>query len=117
MIGSMLRSRSLRASVPLLALLTGGCAALAAACTGGGGAAPASTATPEPAVTTATPAGTATPTPSPTATPTSESYAFPTGPAALVAADYEPPEDRVASTGAYLPSNGKPTLVFGDAIW
>ena len=43
--------------------------------------------------------------------------AFPTGPAVLVAADFEMPEDRVASTGAYIPSNGKPTLVFVDAIW
>ena len=34
-----------------------------------------------------------------------------------MAAEYQPPEDRVASTGAYLPSNGKPTLVFVDAIW
>ena len=118
MIEVMLQSRAPRSRFPALSVLLLACAALVAACTGGGGgAAPAPTATPEPAVTTATPAGTATPTPSPTPTPTSESYAFPTGPAALVAADYEPPEDRVASTGAYLPSNGKPTLVFVDAIW
>ena len=110
----MLQSRARRLDSPLLALLALACAALAAACTGGGGeGAPAPTATPEPAVTTATPEATATATP--TATP--EAYAFPSGPAVLVAADYEPPTDRVASTGAYLPSNGKPTLVFVDAIW
>ena len=44
-------------------------------------------------------------------------YDFPTGPAVLVEANYEPPEDHVPSTGAYLPTNGKPTLVFVDAIW
>ncbi len=37
--------------------------------------------------------------------------------AILVAADYRPPRGRVDSTGAYVPSNGKPTLVFVDAIW
>ena len=42
---------------------------------------------------------------------------FPTGPAVLVVANYEPPPDRVDSTGAFLPANGKPTLVFVDAIW
>ena len=42
---------------------------------------------------------------------------FPTGPAVTVSGGYEPPRDRVASTGAYLPANGKPTLVFVDAIW
>ncbi len=42
---------------------------------------------------------------------------FPTGPAVTVPMSYEPPEDRVASTGAYLPANGKPTLVYVDAIW
>ena len=30
---------------------------------------------------------------------------------------YEPPKDRVAFTGATIPVNGKPTLVFVDAIW
>ena len=119
MIEPMLQSRVRRGPVSLLALLAFlalACAALAAACTGGGGeGAPAPTATPEPAVTTATPEATATATGTPTATP--EAYAFPSGPAVLVAADYEPPEDRVASTGAFLPSNGKPTLVFVDAIW
>ena len=42
---------------------------------------------------------------------------FPTGPAALVAADFQHSADKVDSTGAFLPSNGKPTLVFVDAIW
>ncbi len=37
--------------------------------------------------------------------------------AVLVAADYEPPKNRIDSTGAYIPGNGKPTLVFVDAIW
>ena len=115
MIEAMLQSRARRASVPVFALLLLAYVALAAACTGGGDAeAPAPGATPAPTVA-ATPEATPTATPSPTPTP--ESYAFPTGPAVLVAADYEPPEDRVASTGAYLPSNGKPTLVFVDAIW
>lgn len=52
-------------------------------------------------------------------TPSAEAmqYDFPTGPAVLVANSYEPPEDHVPSTGAYLPVNGKPTLVFVDAIW
>ncbi len=30
---------------------------------------------------------------------------------------YAPPTDRVPSTGATVPANGKPTLVFVDAIW
>lgn len=37
--------------------------------------------------------------------------------AVLVAPDYRPPKGRVDSTGAYIPANGKPTLVFVDAIW
>lgn len=42
---------------------------------------------------------------------------FPAGPAFAVRAGYEPPADRVPSTGAWLPANGRPTLVFVDAIW
>jgi len=42
---------------------------------------------------------------------------FPTGPAVLVERGYEHPKDRVDSTGAYLPVNGKPTVVLVDAIW
>lgn len=30
---------------------------------------------------------------------------------------YQPPNDRVPSTGATIPVNGKPTLVYVDAIW
>lgn len=37
--------------------------------------------------------------------------------AADVAVGPQPPRNRVASTGAHLPANGKPTLVFVDAIW
>ena len=44
-------------------------------------------------------------------------YDFPTGPAVIVPIGYEPPADHVPSTGAHLPVNGKPTLVFVDAIW
>ena len=107
----MPRFHASRARVRGLSPLLLACAALIAACSGGeGDPAPAATAPP---TAVATPEATATA--PPTASP--ESYAFPTGPAVLVAADYQAPEDRVASTGAYLPSNGKPTLVFVDAIW
>lgn len=51
----------------------------------------------------------------PAATPAP--YAFPTGPAVTVPVGYTLPRDRVDSTGAHLPVNGKPTLVFVDAIW
>ena len=44
-------------------------------------------------------------------------YDFATGPAVLVRSDFEPSTERIDSTGAYLPANGKPTLVFVDAIW
>jgi hypothetical protein len=43
-------------------------------------------------------------------------YDFATGPAVLVSNDFEPSRQHVESTGAYLPANGKPTLVFVDAI-
>ncbi len=43
--------------------------------------------------------------------------AFPTGPAVLVASDYQAPKNKVDSTGAFLPANGKPTVVWTDAIW
>ena len=42
---------------------------------------------------------------------------YATGPAVLISAGYEAPTNRVDSTGAFLPANGKPTLVFVDAIW
>ncbi len=108
----MPRFHASRACVRGFSPLLLACAALIAACGGGGEGDPAPAATAPPTAV-ATPEATATA--APTATP--ESYAFPTGPAVLVAADYQAPEDRVASTGAYLPSNGKPTLVFVDAIW
>ncbi len=44
-------------------------------------------------------------------------YDFATGPAVLVGDGFEPSQERVDSTGAYLPVNGRPTLVFVDAIW
>jgi len=50
-----------------------------------------------------------------TAAPAGQSAPAPA--AVTVASGYRPPEDRVPSTGAYLPANGKPTLVFVDAIW
>ena len=96
------RLHTLRLAALLLA-----CAALAAACSGGddgGSAAPAASSAPT--ATSAAAAAAAAP-----------SYDFPTGPAVLVAADYQPPENRVDSTGAYFPVNGKPTFVFFDAIW
>ena len=46
-----------------------------------------------------------------------ETFDFPTGDAVLVSTDYRHPQDRVDNTGAYLPANGKPTVVFVDAIW
>lgn len=56
--------------------------------------------------------------PAPTsAEPAATQYDFATGPAVLIAAGYESPSDRVDSTGAYLPVNGRPTVVFVDAIW
>lgn len=44
-------------------------------------------------------------------------YDFATGPAVLVSAGFVPSTERIESTGAYLPVNGKPTLVFVDVIW
>lgn len=55
-------------------------------------------------------------TPAPAVAPL-EPIASPAKEAVLVAADYRPPKGRVDSTGAYLSANGKPTLVFVDAIW
>jgi hypothetical protein len=45
------------------------------------------------------------------------SPSFPAGEAVRVAANYEAPQGRVDSTGPYLPVNGKPTVVWVDAIW
>lgn len=99
-----------RARGSLLAPLAAA-ALIAAACSGGGGDAPPPSAPATSAPATATQAAT------PTVAATAASYGFRTGPAVSVAADYRPPGDRVPSTGAYLPANGKPTLVFVDAIW
>jgi hypothetical protein len=30
---------------------------------------------------------------------------------------YRPPSDHVPETGTYLPADGRPTLMFVDAIW
>lgn len=38
-------------------------------------------------------------------------------PAVMVSADYVIPKDYVDNTGAYIPQNGKPTIVFVDSIW
>ncbi|HJM88763.1 MAG TPA: hypothetical protein QF624_03935 [Dehalococcoidia bacterium] len=46
-----------------------------------------------------------------------ETRDFLSGPAVTVPDGWEEPGDRVARTGAYLPANGLPTLVFVDAIW
>ncbi len=54
----------------------------------------------------------------PGATPaTAVDSGFQVGPAITVEPNYEPPDDHVPSTGAHLPANGKPTLVYVDAIW
>ena len=42
---------------------------------------------------------------------------LPAGPTVLVANGYQAPQDRVDSTGAFVPANGQPTLVWVDAIW
>ena len=47
----------------------------------------------------------------------SETRDFLSGPAVTVPDGWEEPRDIVARTGAYLPANGLPTLVFVDAIW
>ena len=112
----MRRSRGL----PALIALSAAAALLAAACSGGDddalGAGERTASTAQPAATaTAAPAVQATAPPEATA-PVAE-RSFPTGPAVIVAADYAIPDDRVDSTGAYLPANGKPTVVFVDAIW
>ncbi len=82
----------------------------AAADTSASSSSPASAATTEPAAPAST-AGAA------GASAASAEYDFPRGPAVLVEPGYEAPTDRVDSTGAYLPVNGKPTLVLVEAIW
>jgi hypothetical protein len=49
--------------------------------------------------------------------PQAASRGFAIGPAVLVPPGYQPPTDRVDSTGAYLPVNDRPTLVYLEAIW
>ena len=44
-------------------------------------------------------------------------YEDSTDQAVVVPVGYQAPKERVANTGAYLPKNGKPTLVFVDSIW
>jgi hypothetical protein len=50
-------------------------------------------------------------------TNTEPTFDFPTGEPVLVPVGYQHPRDHVDNTGAFLPTNGKPTLVFVDAIW
>ena len=45
------------------------------------------------------------------------SAGFPTGPAVMVPDGFTAPDEGVGSTGAWLPDNGQPTLVFVDAVW
>lgn len=45
------------------------------------------------------------------------SAGFPTGPAVMVPDGFTAPDEGVGSTGAWLPDNAQPTLVFVDAIW
>jgi len=70
-----------------------------------------------PGATTPAPAATGPAEASPAPETSDTAFDFPTGPAVLVPVAYEPPTDRVDSTGAYLPVNGKPTVVVVDAIW
>ena len=58
------------------------------------------------------------PTPgAPAASATGGTDDFPTGPVVSIPAGFQPSQDHVDRTGAYLPANGKPTLVYVDAIW
>ena len=45
------------------------------------------------------------------------SAGFPTGPAVMVPDGFTAPDEGVGSTGAWLPDNEQPTLVFVDAVW
>jgi hypothetical protein len=45
------------------------------------------------------------------------SAGFPTGPAVVVPDGFTAPDEGVGSTGAWLPDNEQPTLVFVDAVW
>jgi hypothetical protein len=81
-----------------------------AACSGG------DADTEAPAVSAAAPAASVT-APAASSELTAPVYDFATGPTVLVSNDFVPSKERVDSTGAYLPTNGNPTLVFVDAIW
>lgn len=87
-----------RRTVVIMALVAG---AAGLACRGGSDTQAGAT----PPLTTSSPATTA---PAP---------AIASGGAVTVPRGYEPPKDRVPSTGASIPVNGKPTLVYVDAIW
>jgi len=103
-----LKAIRLAIRVPALALLALA-GVLAAACGGGEtarDAAPPSASTTEAGATSQPASGVGAP-----------RYDFPTGTAVTVAAGYSDPGDHVPSTGAYLPVNGQPTVVFVDAIW
>lgn len=102
--------RALRTTLLIVGALT------LAACSGGDGDA----GTEAPAASAAAPAASAAAAPATSAASSDAStpvYDFATGPAVLVSNDFVPSKERVDSTGAYLPTNGKPTLVFVDAIW
>ena len=101
---------AIRVPARSLALLLASAGLLAAAC--GGGVAPVDDAEPAPAR-----AADADASALPASGVGASPYDFPTGPAVAVAAGYTHPEDHVPSTGAYLPVNGQPTVVFVDAIW
>jgi hypothetical protein len=110
---SMMHARA-RATVVLAALV----ALIAAACAGGDALPPAAevdadASSAAPASSPAADSGA----PSPAQEPSNVERDFPTGPAVTVPVGYEPPRDHVPSTGAYLPANGRPTLVYVDAIW
>lgn len=107
-----------------LAIAVAAFALLAAACSGGSEATPTSVAQstdPAPAGGAGEPSSNAD-TPSDDQSPGADSEAgdapdSPSGEAVLVSADYQHPSEYVDNTGAYLPANGKPTVVFVDAIW
>lgn len=116
-----MRNRSQLRRLTLPALLAA-LALFAAACGGGGSeATPTTEARDLDTSPTATdgdaPAGTDGNTPASSGGAEGVTFDFPTGEAVLVAAGYEHPGDFVDNTGAYLPVNGKPTVVFVDAIW
>jgi len=105
----------------LLPALAVGLALFVAACSGGSETTPTTEARSLESVAAATddaaPAGSGADQPRSSDEPEAATFNFPTGEPVLVSADYTHPNDHVDNTGAYLPTNGKPTLVFVDAIW